>query len=377
MTVRQACRCALDPTARQRQAAGTARCAFNRRLVLCKRRLNVGRTVPQAVEGRRRWNAEKPQRSWVYGVSFWRARQAGRSGGFPRLRRKPGRRNACRLTGSPRVHPRSVSLPRIGGVRTRETTQKFDGRMTVGREAGRDDPQPVEGPTVGVDLGRACLAVFSPGARSASPEPLAQAMRRRRGSGGTAARRDARHRRKSATGLARWHRRSRCPRTDLLRQATTDLAEKPGGHRGRRPVCARHAPPPASCAVRRGRRVAFRRMLAHRSEWYGSRLVVAPGFHPSTQTCSACHQTRAERSLGERPRRGEGCGAEIDQDLKAARSLAARVGGRSPETQNAPGAADAGQENGLVPPTAAQQASPSRKPTAPAPGQKAMRRGTV
>ena len=145
------------------KAAGTARYAFNWGLSLCKRLLNAGKPVPHAAQMHRAWNAEKPQRSWVYGVSkccgqealrdldralanFWRGRKAGRRIGFPRFRRKHGRRDSFRLTGSIRVHPPSVSLPRIGCVRVKEATSKFRGRIlsaTVSRRAaGRGGGRP-------------------------------------------------------------------------------------------------------------------------------------------------------------------------------------------------------------------------------------------
>ena len=73
MTVTQAFRYELEPTVRQQRllarAAGTARYAFNWGLALCKRLLDAGKPVPHAAELHRQWNAEKPQRSWVYGVS--------------------------------------------------------------------------------------------------------------------------------------------------------------------------------------------------------------------------------------------------------------------------------------------------------------------
>ncbi len=51
------------------RAAGTARYAFHWGWNLCKRLLNAGKPVPHAAEPHRLWNAEKPQRSWIYGVS--------------------------------------------------------------------------------------------------------------------------------------------------------------------------------------------------------------------------------------------------------------------------------------------------------------------
>ena len=172
---------------------------------------------------------------------FWRGRQAGHRVGFPRVRRKHGRRDAFRLTGSIQVHPRSVSLPRIGGVRVKEPTARFRGRILsapVSREADRwyvslavegerDDPQPVEGPVVGIDLGLTSFAVVSDGSQWESPKPLTQAQRRLRHRQRLHRRkpRGSRNRRKSAAGLARLHRRIRCRRTDFLHKTTTGLAK--------------------------------------------------------------------------------------------------------------------------------------------------------
>ena len=349
MKVNQAFRYELDPTVRQQRllarAAGTARYAFNGGLALCKRLLDAGKPVPHAAELHRQWNAEKPQRSWVYGVSkccgqealrdldrafanFWRGRKEGRRVGFPRFRRKHGRRDSFRLTGSIKVHPKSVTLPRVGWVRTKETTEKFRGRMlsaTVSREADRwyvslaveverDDPQPVAGPVVGIDLGLKCFAVLSDGTQMQSPKPLAIALRRLRHRQRLHSRkqRGSHNRRKSAAGLARVHHRIRCQRADLLHQLSTTLAKTKSvivvqdlsvlGMVGNRHL---------------GRSIAdaawseFRRMLAYKTQWYGSQLVVAPRFYPSTKTCSARGHVKAEMPLGQRVFRCEACGTEI------------------------------------------------------------------
>ena len=408
MTVTQAFRYELDPTGRQQRlltkAAGTARYAFNWGLALCKQRLDAGQPVPHAIELHRLWNAEKPQRSWVYGASkccgqealrdldralahFWRGRQAGRRIGFPRFRRQHGRRDSFRLTGRITVHPRSVTLPRIGCVRTQEAATKFRGRIlsaTVSREADRwyvsltveverDDPQPVEGPVVGVDLGLKSLAVLSDGAPLQSPKPLGKAQRRLRHRQRLHSRkpRDSRNRRKSAAGLARLHRRIRCQRTDFLHKTTTDLAKTKsvivvedlsvrGLIRNRR----------LSRSVADAGWSEFRRMLAYKTLWYGSRLVVAPRFYPSTKTCSACGHVKTEMPLGDRVFRCEACGAAIDRDLNAARNLVSLVAGSSPETLNACGAEGSGQENGLVKPAAVKQEPLSRQPAVAAVGNK-------
>ena len=410
MTVNQAFRYELDPTKQQRsllgQSVGTARYAYNWGLTLCKSLLDAGKPVPHAMELHRRWNAEKAQRPWVYEVSkccgqealrdldrafanFWRGRKEGRRVGFPRFRRKHGRRDSCRLTGSIKVYPESVTLPRIGCVRTKETTEKFRGRIlsaTVSREADRwyvslaveverDDPQPVVGPVVGIDLGITAFAVLSDGTRLESPKPLSKAQRRLRHRQRLHSRkqRGSCNRCKSAMGLARLHRRIRYQRADFLHKTTTDLAktksvivvEDLSVHGMLRNQHLSRSIADAGWGE-------FRRMLEYKTIWYGSELVIAPRFYPSTKTCSACGHIKTEMPLGQRVFRCEACGAEIGRDLNAARNLASLVAGSSLETLNACGAEGSGQENGLVKPAAAKQEPLSRKLAAPAAGNKTL-----
>ncbi len=148
MVVAQAFRYELDPTVRQRRllgkAVGTARYAFNSGLAWCKRLLDASGPVPRAAELHRLWNAEKPRRSWVYGVSkccgqealcdidgafanFWRWREEGRRLGFPRFRRKHGRRDCA------------------GGCTARGAIARGDGRPVAG---GRERP-PAQGAAPG------------------------------------------------------------------------------------------------------------------------------------------------------------------------------------------------------------------------------------
>jgi transposase len=84
----------------------------------------------------------KPQRSWVYGVSkccgqealrdldrafahFWRGRQEGRRVGFPRFRRKHGRRDAFRLTGSMEGSGQGSALVKPAPVKQEPSSRKL------------------------------------------------------------------------------------------------------------------------------------------------------------------------------------------------------------------------------------------------------------
>jgi putative transposase len=85
----------------------------------------------------------------------------------------------------------------------------------------------------------------------------------------------------------------------------------------------------------------LRRQLGYKTTWYGSRLVVADRFYPSSKTCSACGWVKAKLSLSERTFSCEACGLRVDRDLNAARNLAKlaqHVAQSGWETQNARGA---------------------------------------
>ena len=147
------------------------------------------------------------------------------------------------------------------------------------------------------------------------------------------------HRRKSALALARLHRRIRNQRLDFLHKLTTRLAKT------KSVIVIEELSVARMVQNRRlARSIAdagwseFRRMLAYKTTWYGSRLVVGPRFHPSSKTCSVCGFVKPSLSLAERVFRCEACGLTLNRDLNAALNLERLVAGSSPETQDACGA---------------------------------------
>ena len=66
----------------------------------------------------------------------------------------------------------------------------------------------------------------------------------------------------------------------------------------------------------------FRRQLEYKTKWYGSELVVADRFYPSSKTCSRCGAVKAKLDLTERVYECEACGLSINRDLNAAINLA-------------------------------------------------------
>jgi putative transposase len=141
--------------------------------------------------------------------------------------------------------------------------------------------------------------------------------------------------------LARCHRRVRNQRADALHKATTMLAKSHSvivvedlhvaGMVGNRRLAR---------AISDQGWAEFQRQLSYKTSWYGSSLLVAPRFLPSSKRCSGCGLVKADLPLGVRVFVCEACGLVLDRDLNAARNLAqlaGRVAGSSPETLNACG----------------------------------------
>lgn len=66
----------------------------------------------------------------------------------------------------------------------------------------------------------------------------------------------------------------------------------------------------------------FIRQLEYKTKWYGSVLVKADRFYPSSKTCSKCGAVKAKLSLADRVYACDVCGQQVDRDLNAAINLA-------------------------------------------------------
>lgn len=395
MIVRQAYRFELDPNDVQKTAlkkhAGTARYAYNWGLEQVKEALDAraqgaDARIPTAVDLHRRWNRYKKEHApWWTEVSkcapqealrdlgvglkhFFDSRAGARKGrkvGFPRFRKRGVRDRFRYSTGS--FGPDGsghVKLPRVGRVRTKEPTTKLlrrleqgDARITSATVSRRADrwfvslaveveratPTPVTGPAVGVDRGISCFMACSDGTRVASPRPLEAAQTRLRRANRALHRKQkgSSNRAKAARRVGRLHYRVACQRRDFLHKVTTELA------RTKRAVVIEDLHTAGLVQNRHlARHIAdqgwgeFARMLAYKCAWYGSTLVVADRFYPSSKTCSECGAIKESLELSCRTYRCEVCGAVTDRDLNAALNLARLAGpvaASAAETQNACG----------------------------------------
>jgi len=365
--VKQAFRFELDPNQKARVALakhiGAARFAYNWGLARLKEALEQGRPLPSAIQLHKEWNRWKRENApWWVEVSKCAPQEAFRDlekafrnwregrANFPRFKRKKSLDdNKARLTGSIRVTPRHVKLPRIGKVRTKERTDKLleliqagKARIlsaTISREADRwfvsltcvverPDPEPreVRGPEdiVGVDLGLESFITLSDGTKVEAPKPLRKAVRllERRSRQLSRKQKFSQNFRKASLRLARLHRRVRNIRRDFLHKVTTWLAKtksvvvveslnvqgmSQNGH--------------LSQAIYDVSWGMFRRMLEYKCQWYGAKLIVVPQDFPSTKACSNCGEIGPPLPLSQRVFRCEACGLEIDRDWNAALNL--------------------------------------------------------
>jgi putative transposase len=347
---------ALDPNKAQREyfarASGVARFAFNWALAEWQTQYKAG-GKPSDVSLRRQLNAiKREQFPWMFDVTKCAVQEAiidlgaafraffEKRGKYPRFKKKDGRASFCAANevGTFRADGKRIKLPVVGWVRMREAV-RFSGplkRATVSREAGRwyvsimvetDDVKPVEQPLgpVGVDLGVKTLATLSTGESIEGPKAHKAALKRLRRANKALARkrRGSANFRKAKRRLARLHARIANARKDATHKLTTRLA-KTHSVIGIEDLNVRgmSANRKLARAVMDGGFFEFRRQLEYKARIYGSRVVVADRWYPSSKTCSCCGVVKPTLALSQRTFNCDDCGFEADRDVNAAINLA-------------------------------------------------------
>ncbi|MGH3861049.1 RNA-guided endonuclease InsQ/TnpB family protein [Actinokineospora sp.] len=284
-------------------------------------------------------------------------KRKGRTIGFPCWRRrKHGGRFRYDADRATPVDPRTVRLPGVGKVATREDMSWLVDRLaasdarvlgaTVKERAARwwisfqievdraDLDQrraaPPDAPACGIDLGLTTFAtiVDTDGTLTEirAPKPLKAGLRKLRKANKALARsqRGSANRAKRRAEVARVHLRVANRRTDFLHKTTTRLA------RTKSAIAVETLNITGMTSNRRlARAIAdagwgeFARQLDYKTNWYGSRLWKADRWFPSSKTCSApgCGQQHGGLTLAERIWTCGGCGVVHDRDRNAAANL--------------------------------------------------------
>lgn len=359
MKINRAYRYELKPNASQKillaKHAGSARFAYNWGLSLRIELYEKEKKSTNAIEQHKILNRLKStQFPWMYEISkcapqealrdldkafknFFRGLKQSQTVGFPKFKKK-SYRDSFRLTGTIKIKNREIQLPRLGLIRLKESS-KVDGKIlsaTVSREADRwyvsvtteqqiVDPVPREGEIVGVDMGLNHFAILSSGEKKMAPKPLAKKLNRLKRLSKQHSRKikGSKNRKKFSLKLARQHRKIRNTRQDFLHKFSTELAKTKsviivedldikgmlqGSYKLNRSI---HD-------VGWGE---FRRMLEYKTEWYGTKLVVAPRYYPSSKRCSHCGFLMNKMPLSLREWSCQNCNSLHDRDINAAKNL--------------------------------------------------------
>jgi putative transposase len=365
------------------RAAGTARRVWNWALAEWQRQVAAG-LRPDAMALKKQFNMIKythtdwldnEGRPWLRAIHrdahaqpfanlakeltrYFAARKTGQPAYLPRFKKKGCCRDSFYVANDKfRVDGQSVVLPKVGRVALGEA-QRFPGKImgaTLSRQADHwflaiqvevpDDiakrPRTSDC-VVGVDLGVSAAATLSTGEKIAAPRPLRAALRRLR----IRSRRQSRkvqsakaaagivgaipketrllrsaNQVKGARRLARLHARIARVRTDFTHKLTTRLC------RENQAVAIEDLYVKGMLAnARLARSIAdvgfyeIRRQLQYKALRYGTVIVLADRWYPSSKLCAVCGQKNATLTLAERAWTCS-CGVRHDRDMTAAINL--------------------------------------------------------
>lgn len=258
-------------------------------------------------------------------------------GGYPKFKKK-GQHDCFTIDAGGKPIPvggTSIKLPTIGWVKTYEglphtTTTK----LTISRIANdwyisfayevETDSTPKSVDVVGVDLGVKELATLSTGVTFPNPKAYRKNIQKlkRLASAHSRKAKGSNNRNKSKIKLAKHHNRVSNIRKDSLHKVTNYLCKNHAvivvEDLNVSGMMSNHklAQSIADCGF-----YEFKRQLEYKTKKFGSKLVLADRWYPSSKTCSNCGCTKESLSLSERVYSCEHCGHIMNRDLNAAINL--------------------------------------------------------
>ena len=337
--------------------AGVARHAWNWGLSLTKNILDNNKKNPEekikfpSAIDLHKWLVAlvKPEYPWYYEVSKCAPQYALRhlrkawddcfqkSKKTPRFKKK-GQSDSFTLDGSITVEQNQIKVPRIGWLKTYErlpqgTTPKS---VTIRKRANKWfislkievnlEKKAPENQPIAVDLGILRFATLSTGEQISSPRPykqLEQRLRRlqwlnRRQVIGSS------NWKKTQARLAKLHYRISCIRADFIHKLTTTLAKNHSQiviedlnvsgliKNGK-----------LSKAIADSGFFEFRRQLTYKTQLYGSKLIIADRFFPSSKLCPQCGHKKDKLPLSVRVYQcdNQNCDWIADRDYSASLNL--------------------------------------------------------
>ena len=327
-------------------------------------------------------------------------KRKGRRVGFPRFHKR-GNRESCTFWSEPiRVNPdrHSVTLPKIGTIKTHENTRKLQRRIakgtariayatiseglrrwhvsfTVYERKHIPETHRNPGSVVGIDMGVGdhVIVVATPSGdevmRRGLPATITDYDKRIRHLQRKLSRKQCPDKRTKTTPSNRWirannqirkyHNMMANIRRDFAAKSVHDLVKNyeivvvedldVQSMMTRGGVYKRGL----NRAIARASFADLRRRITYKTRWNGGRTVIADRWFPSSKTCSECGEVKSKLSLSEREYICHRCGIVVDRDLNAATNLAKlaapKSGVDSHGTGSSPGMGREGAEKSSSP----------------------------
>jgi putative transposase len=332
-----------------RKHAGVARYAYNWGLAVCQEAFKNKQKRPSSIDLHKKFIKEeksKPEKKYLYEVSKCAPQQALRNldtayqrffkktGKHPVFKKK-GVNDSFYLEGNIQSKGNKIKLPIFGWVTLSENVPEYKIKnVTISHKAGHwfvsfmIDLKPIKikgkQSAVGVDLGIKTLATVSDGKEFENPKPYRKFKRKLKLAQRKLAKKQkgSKNRQKAKRKVARIHYKIACIRQDNLHKLTTYLAKNHSRivieDLNVSGMSKNHK---LASAILDGGFYEFRRQLTYKCEWYGTKLVVANRFYPSSKTCSQCGTVKQDLTLKDRMFKCPKCDFHTGRDLNAAINL--------------------------------------------------------
>ncbi|MGL6337598.1 MAG: RNA-guided endonuclease InsQ/TnpB family protein, partial [Waterburya sp.] len=335
--------------------AGTARHAWNWGNRLCLQILDNNKNnplakikFPTAIDLHKYLVAlVKPENSWYYESSKCAPQYAlkhlasawkdcfKKKKGRPKFKKK-GRNDSFTLDGTIKVEHFKIQVPKIGWLKTYERLPQgvIPKSVTISRQADRwfisfkieTDVRPTEKiiDVVGVDLGVKSLATLSTGEIFIGAKSYRKLERKLALLQRIVSRRELKSNNwyKAQLKVALLHKRIADIRLDTLHKLTTYLTKNHGQvvieDLNVSGMMANHK---LAKSIADMGFFEFRRQLEYKSQLFGSELVIADRWFPSSKLCSNCGTKKEFLSLSERIYQCDVCSFFCDRDLNASINL--------------------------------------------------------
>lgn len=343
----------LQPTAEQErlfvQYCGAVRWVWNRMLAERSESYKATGKSPSAYTQINQLPALKrtDETSWLGGIQSQVLQDAvldlddafrrffSKQNGYPRFKKKHGRKQSFSYPQGVKVRDGNVWLPKIGWVKFRQS-RDIEGiikRATIRRKASGwyvsllcevaiEPPQSVEitpENSVGIDLGSIDLVTLSDGRKTGNPRHYRAAERKLARAQRSLSRKQkgSNNRAKQKQRVARLHEKvANCRQDDLHKLSSRLISENQAVFTEDLNV--------VGIARRMGKSVGdagwseLVRQLEYKAAWQGKALVKIGRYFPSSKTCSCCGYKHSALALSERIWTCPSCGTLLDRDVNAA-----------------------------------------------------------